>query len=116
LLNDCLGKFIFILEGDNQELYQQKSINRPMFVYRPPNGDNTAFVVKNDPIGNETEIELLTQKYIVRTRSDAGTLEARANDYTRLKSAIKSGAQIISTDYYKPDPRFGNFVVKLKAD
>jgi len=116
LLNDCLGKFIFILEGDNQELYQQKSINRPMFVYSPPNGDNTAFVVKNDPIGHEQEIKTLTNKYIVRTRSDAGTLEARANDYTRLKSAIKSGAQIISTDYYKPDPRFGNFVVKLKAD
>jgi hypothetical protein len=102
------------LEGDNQELYQQKSIYRPMFVYSPPNGDNTAFVVKNDPIGHEQEIKILTNKYIVRTRSDAGTLEARANDYTRFNAAINSGAQIISTDYYKPDPRLGSFVIKLK--
>ena len=114
LLNDCLGKIIFILEGNNQNLYEQSGLNRPMFVYNPPNGDNTAFVVKNDPIGNEKEIELLTQKYIVRTRSDAGTLEARANDYKRFNAAIKSGAQIISTDYYKPDPRLGSFVIKLK--
>jgi hypothetical protein len=114
LLSDCLGKFIFILEGDNQELYQQKSINRPMFVYSPPNGENTAFVVKNEPIGHEQEIEALTHHYIVRTRSDAGTLEARATDYTRFNAAIKSGAQIISTDYYKPDPRLGSFVIKLK--
>jgi len=114
LLSDCLGKIIFILEGNNQNLYEQIGMNRPMFVYNPPNGDNTAFVVKNDPIGNEKEIEVLTQKYIVRTRSDAGTLEARANDYTRLNAAIQSGAQIISTDYYKPDTRLGNFVIKLK--
>jgi hypothetical protein len=114
LLSTCLGKIIFILEGNNQDLYEKSGVNRPMFVYNPPNGDNTAFVVKNDPIGNEQEIELLTQKYIVRTRSDAGTLEARANDYKRFNAAIKSGAQIISTDYYKPDPRLGSFVIKLK--
>jgi hypothetical protein len=114
LLKDCLGKIIFILEGNNQDLYEKSGVNRPMFVYNPPNGENTAFVVKNDPIGNEQEIELLTQKYIVRTRSDAGTLEARANDYKRFNAAIKSGAQIISTDYYKPDPRLGSFVIKLK--
>ncbi len=114
LLKDCLGKIIFILEGNNQDLYEKSGVNRPMFVYNPPNGENTAFVVKNDPIGNEQEIELLTHKYIVRTRSDAGTLEARANDYKRFNAAIKSGAQIISTDYYKPDPRLGSFVIKLK--
>ena len=114
LLKDCLGKIIFILEGNNQDLYEKSGVNRPMFVYNPPNGENTAFVVKNDPIGNEKEIELLTHKYIVRTRSDAGTLEARANDYKRFNAAIKSGAQIISTDYYKPDPRLGSFVIKLK--
>jgi hypothetical protein len=114
LLKDCLGKIIFILEGNNQDLYEKSGIDRPMFVYNPPNGENTAFVVKNDPIGHEQEIELLTQKYIVRTRSDAGTMEARANDYKRFNAAIKSGAQIISTDYYKPDPRLGSFVIKLK--
>jgi hypothetical protein len=49
----------------------------------------------------------------VRTRSDAGTLEARANDYTRLRSAWKSGAQIISTDYYRPDQSLSDFYIQL---
>jgi len=114
LLSNCFGKFIFILEGNNQDFYQKNTVNRPMFVYSQPNGDNTAFVVKNDPIGHEYEIEALTKSYIVRTRSDTGTLEARANDYTRHNAAVKSGAQIISTDYYKADPRMGTFVIKLK--
>ena len=43
--------------------------------------------------------------YLVRTRADADTIEARKNDYGRLKAALISGAQIISTDYCVPDPK-----------
>lgn len=111
---ECLGKFIFILEGNHDEIYLANGLNHPMFVYGNPGEDNTAFVVKNDPIGHEEEINQLTHTYIVRTRSDAGTLEARANDYTRFNAAVKSGAQIISTDYYKADPMIGTFQIKLK--
>jgi hypothetical protein len=50
---------------------------------------------------------------MVRTRSDAGTLEARKNDYTRFFAALTSNAQIISTDYYKADPSIGKFVIRL---
>ena len=46
--------------------------------------------------------------YLVRTRSDANTTEARENDYSRFEAALESGAQIISTDYYLPDTLFGN--------
>ncbi len=113
LLRDCLGKFIFILEGDNVQVYNQINMVRPMFVYGQPENVNTAFILKNDPIGNEDEILKLTSKYIVRTRSDAGTIESRNNDYNRFYAAWKSGAQIISTDYYKPDLRFSNFQIKF---
>jgi hypothetical protein len=84
-----------------------------MFVYGNPNDVNTAFVLQNDPIGKELEILEMTKKFIVRTRSDAGTIEARKNDYTRFHSAWKSGAQIISTDYYMPDLRFSNYQIKF---
>jgi hypothetical protein len=87
-----------------------------MFVYSQPNGEHTAFVVRNEPQGKEAEIRDLTSRYIVRTRSDAGTLEARSNNYKRFQAAIQSGAQIISTDYYRPDKRLGNFFIKLKAE
>jgi hypothetical protein len=45
--------------------------------------------------------------YLVRTRADADTREARAEDTSRRQLAFDSGAQFISTDYYEPDPRFG---------
>ena len=48
----------------------------------------------------------------MRTRSDAETVESRNNDNRRMLAAFNSGAQIISTDYYKPDTRFSNFEVQ----
>jgi hypothetical protein len=115
-LNECLGKVFFILDGDIEQQYTNdftKGISRPMFVYGEPDAPATAFVIKNDPIGKEEEIRALTNLYIVRTRSDAGTLEARANDYSRWDACIHSQAQIISTDYYRPDPAIGSFYVQL---
>ena len=58
----------------------------------------------------------LSELYIIRTRSDAGTLEARDNNYNRFESCLKSKAQIISTDYYKPDLRFGDFCIKFLSN
>ena len=57
----------------------------------------------------------MAQGFIVRTRSDAGTLEARADDPTRREAALGSGAQYVSTDYEEPDPRpeFNDFVVSI---
>lgn len=112
-LSECLGKIIFILEGNNEHIYRQKAYQHPMFVYGNSNDEHTAFVLRNDPIDRENEIRELTKKFIVRTRSDAGTIEARNNDYKRFNSAWQSGAQIISTDYYKQDLRFSNFQIKF---
>lgn len=44
---------------------------------------------------------------MVRTRTDAGTTQARTGDYSDMQAAFESGAQIISTDYYRPDARAG---------
>lgn len=112
-LSACLGKIIFILEGNNDHVYHKNAYQHPMFVYGSPNDEHTAFVLRNEPIDKENEILELTKKFIVRTRADAGTIEARKNDYQRFNSAWKSGAQIISTDYYMPDLRFSNYQVKF---
>jgi hypothetical protein len=115
-LNECLGKVFFMLDGDIDQQYTNDLTlgrSRPMFVYGEPNAPATAFVIKNDPVGKEEEIRALTALYMVRTRSDAGTLEARANDYSRWDACIHSQAQIISTDYYRPDPVIGSFYVQL---
>ena len=50
----------------------------------------------------------------MRTRADADTREARDGDYTRMQAAFESGAQYVSTDYYRPNQDFHTgYQVKL---
>lgn len=68
-----------------------------------------------DPRPEEARIKtLVAQGFLVRTRSDADTTEARNHDLARLQSAERSGAQVISSDYYPgaPDPLGLKFEVK----
>ena len=51
--------------------------------------------------------------YMIRTRADADTVEARRNDTRRRQAAFASGAQYISSDYLWPDLRFGDYLVQL---
>ena len=50
---------------------------------------------------------------VVRTRADADTVEARTGETARREAAFASGAQYVSTDYMKPDLRFGPYQVVL---
>jgi hypothetical protein len=62
----------------------------------------------NDPKPQFAEIQkLVKQGFLIRTRADADTKEAREGTTVRREAAIASGAQFISTDYLWPDPRFG---------
>jgi len=75
----------------------------------------------NDSLMDETTIsERVGLGYIVRTMADGNTNEARSGDESRMNAALASGAQIVSTDYYRPDPRgntagsgWTNYKVKL---
>lgn len=54
--------------------------------------------------------------YIVRTRADDSTTEARSNDHARFEKALASGAQYISTDYPTPRTDFSPYVIALPID
>ena len=57
-------------------------------------------------MSNLVEIQnYIDQGFIVRTQADSETEQARTGSYTRMNSALESGAQIINTDYYRPDSR-----------
>ena len=116
LLDDCRGKIVFIMLGDAKEMYSAghpSLADRAMCTYSIPGKPECAFIMKDNPIRDSALInQLVLQGYIVRTRADAETVEARNNDNTRKLAAFKSGAQIISTDYYRPDTRFSNFEVQ----
>lgn len=111
-LEEVKGRFLFVLdEGDNKsDLYLKKFPqlkNAVMFVNKREGNPEAAFLIVNDPIGDFDRIQNLVSKgYMVRTRADSGTVEARNNEYTRFEKAQTSGAQIITTDYYLPSKLF----------
>lgn len=118
-LQDVRGKIVFILMT-NQKLnndvcnaYPSYS-SLPFFTFTSPNTNESVFIKCDNPITNYDLIKSFIQdRYIVRTRSDVETEEARKNDYSMFYLANSSGAQIISTDYYQPYPKTG-FVLNRK--
>lgn len=115
-LDDSRGKIIFIMIGDAKKLYTDghpSLTGRAIFTYARPGSPECAFIMQDNSVKDSANItKLVKQGYIVRTRSDAETVESRNNDSTAKIAAFNSGAQITSTDYYKPDLRFSTFTVQ----
>ncbi|MEO1021987.1 MAG: phosphatidylinositol-specific phospholipase C1-like protein [Bacteroidota bacterium] len=113
LLSSARGKVYFILDHGGTKLetyikYHPSLKGRVMFVNAPAGTPEAAFMVINDPVRDQERIkDMVAKGYLVRTRTDANTKEARENDYTRFEAAKSSGAQILSTDFYLPDSLFG---------
>lgn len=110
-LAQARGKVIFIMEGAAENEYKagHPSLQgRAMFVYSDPGTPEAAFVILNNPVSGFNQIkQRVAQGYIVRTRADSNTDQARSGDYTDMNASFDSWAQIVSTDYYKPDDRAG---------
>jgi len=109
-LGESRGKIMFVMEGAMVPLYKQGHPSlegRAMFTFADPGDDEAAFVILNNPISDMTEIQqVVAQGFIVRTRCDSDTEEARTGDYSTMNAAFASGAQILSTDYYQADERY----------
>jgi hypothetical protein len=120
-LASARGKVIFLMD--------QKSVGpvyldghpslrgRVLFTNAEPGQPDAAFVERNDgPAGEITK--LVREGYLIRTRTDGDTKEARTDDTTRRDAMIASGAQILSTDYPVNEPARweGHFVVKLPGN
>ncbi|HVY90234.1 MAG TPA: Ca2+-dependent phosphoinositide-specific phospholipase C, partial [Hyphomonadaceae bacterium] len=88
---------------------------RVAFMTTFPDSPEAAYFTMNEPLKDADLMKQRVQQgFIIRTRADADTMEARANDTTRREAAFATGAQFVSTDYQDPDPRFGNdYSVKL---
>ena len=116
-LSVARGKVIFLLDQRNQAAAYAEGHpalrGRVIFPNADPASDGAAFTEMND--GTPAQIAaLVKQGYLVRTRSDWDTLQARSNDTKRRDEAIASGAQIISTDYPASEPaRWTNYSVSL---
>jgi len=109
-LKKAKGKFLFILDnnGAKRDLY---ALNHPslkgraVFINAEPGKPEAATLFRNNS-EDSTIVDLVKKGYIIRTRADSDTKEARKNDYTHFEAAKNSGAQIITTDYYLPSTFF----------
>lgn len=112
-LREARGKVLFALDngGGVRDLYRAGRPaleGRVLFTSSTPGDADAGFLKLNDAFGDEAAIRSgVEQGYIVRTRADADTIEARSGTTTRRDVALASGAQFVSTDYPVPDPDFG---------
>ena len=119
-LDKARGKVFFALDEspDKVAAYRgaRKSLEgRAMFVNTDEASPAAAYLTLNDPIGQRARIAAAVKAgFIVRTRADADTVQARKNDVSMRSAALSSGAQYVSTDYLWADPRFpGGYTVRL---
>jgi len=121
-LEDSRGKFVFLmltaLDVDGLSGYFAGRPNlegRVAFLRSEPGQPHAAFLLLDNALVRAGEIpERVRQGYLVRTRADIETYEAKVNDQTRAEAAFVSGAQIVSTDFYEPGNAYGtDYVVTL---
>lgn len=112
LLRDARGKILFVLDesGEKLEHYRRgypSLAGRVFFVNAPEGTPEAAVLILNDPVRDQERIQALVRRgYLVRTRADEDTREARSGDIERREAAFASGAQVVTTDYYVEDLRF----------
>ncbi|MGC6488244.1 MAG: Ca2+-dependent phosphoinositide-specific phospholipase C [Planctomycetota bacterium] len=111
-VDDVRGRYLFLLDqgGATRRRYLQAFPGlrgASFFTTGGPGQPTAAFLLMNDPVAGADRIRACVERgYMVRTRADADTREARAGDRRRFEAAMQSGAQVISTDFPVADPRF----------
>ncbi len=116
-LAEARGKVVFLMDQRPVEgVYTEGHPalrGRVIFTNAVPGAPDAAFTEENS--GTKAEIDALAkQGYLIRTRTDDGTEEARSNDHTRADVALSSGAQMLSTDYPSSEPaKWTGFFVGL---
>lgn len=125
LLSESLGKFIFLLlptaaglSDENNYVKGHPSLEgRAMFVQSVPGQSFAGFLLLDNALIRKTEIQDYVKKgYLVRTRADIDTYEAKVNDLSRAKAAFESGAQVVSTDFFKKGNAYGTDYVVVLPD
>ena len=113
-LKEAKGKFLFVLDENDEKrttyIKDHASLKgRVLFANAEPGTPEAAIIILNNPKKDSDKIKELVKKgYIVRTRADADTEQARNNDRTQFEAACQSGAQIITTDYYQKSTHFAS--------
>jgi hypothetical protein len=120
-LREVRGKVMFALDNGshlrNAYLKGHPSLRgRLLFVSVDENDPAAAFFKLNDPVGGFDQIQRLVKAgFLVRTRADSDTVQARKNDPAKREKALASGAQFVSTDYPEANAAFSNYCVRFSG-
>ena len=113
-LRTSRGKVVFLMDQRPMEAVYTAGHpsleGRVLFTNAVPGAPDAAFTEQNDETPEQINA-LVKQGYLVRTRTDADTVQARTNDTRRRDAVMASGAQILSTDYPKGEAAASGFVV-----
>ncbi len=118
-IDEVRGLVMFTLENQNaaKKLYldgHEALRGRLMFASVDPKDPAAAWFDISDPIKDFDRIQKLVRDgFLVRTRADVDTVQARSNDTAMRDKALASGRQFVSTDYPEPDPRLTPYCVRL---
>jgi hypothetical protein len=121
-LKEARGRFLFALDEPPAKVAvyrgQRTSLEgRVFFINTDEQSPAAAYLTLNDPVADRARIEAAVKAgFLVRTRADANTAEARKNDTAPRDAALASGAQYVSTDYLWPDRRLSGYHVPIRAD
>lgn len=113
------GKVIFALDngGEFRDAYLKNHVSlrgRMLFVSVEETHPAAAFMKLNDAVGQFEHIQQMVRKgFLVRTRADSPTADARNNNTAKRDKALASGAQFVSTDYPEPNREFSEYCVRL---
>jgi hypothetical protein len=117
-LRQARGKVLFAL--DNTDHHRDDYLQghpglrgRMIFVTAPDKDAASAFLKLNDSLDTAHIRDSVTAGFLVRTRADEPTREARSGDTTHQKAAFGSGAQFVSTDYPEVSPFGSGYVARL---
>ena len=110
-LRAARGKVLFALDNTDQHrtdyLHGNPSLEgRVLFVSSAPGEPSAAFIKMNEALGEDEERirQRVKGRFLIRTRADIPTAEARSGNTTRRDSAFRSGAHYVSTDYPEAEP------------
>jgi hypothetical protein len=115
-LESARGKVVFLMDQRPMEpVYTQGHPDlegRVLFTNATPGAPDAAFTEANDAAPDVINT-LVRAGYLVRTRTDSDTVQARNNDTTRRDAVLGTGAQILSTDYPKGEAAPSGYVVSF---
>ncbi len=118
-LSDMAGKVVFTLldkKGPtNRYVGQQENLQRRLlFVSVKPDHPAASWMRVTDTYYEKIPT-WVDRGFMVLTRADAHSVEARENDVNKRNKALEVGAHFILTDYAIPDRRFSNYHVRFDS-